>query len=408
MTEKQIEGLIRTLSKKQLMQFGISCVERNIHLYKKMEDNEGKLPKSKNYEVIVSIVDFIKNEIDAADKTQIKAQLKKCERIGDYLSDELDEFAMVCFVGMIENILSFHLKEDVENIVSCVENCLEIINQVKSDEYCTTINPDADDKELRKYLDAYFEQELKLEYDIIEQIKKNIPASESDFIKPKQSSKAMSKKSEEQVAVKKLKAKDFMLNFDAVSKRLKIGFGEYFYNQKGQIKISKEFTPVNLTKIENLQINEEKRTVEFDAFFKKAQTHFIIKEVYAGTLGIMNFIQSYNENPFEINPEYKDEISVVIDKDGFNLSLSRPNCEKSVILFNTKKGVSFKVYFPGPAMRFDVQTYEIDDNVLSIKHDMTDLYSNKTVDNTEYYWAFDIQPEMKELIIRFIKVAIKK
>ena len=45
MTEKQIESLLKNLSKQQLILFGIACVERNIPLYKAMEDCKGKLPK---------------------------------------------------------------------------------------------------------------------------------------------------------------------------------------------------------------------------------------------------------------------------------------------------------------------------------------------------------------------------
>jgi len=98
------------------MQFGILCVERHIGLYKKMEQKIGRLPKSKNYEALVSIVDFIKNDISSGDKGQIKAQQKKSDRICDYLDEELEDYAMLCLAVMIKNILTFYLKEDVKTL----------------------------------------------------------------------------------------------------------------------------------------------------------------------------------------------------------------------------------------------------------------------------------------------------
>jgi len=50
---------------------------------------------------------------------------------------------------------------------------------------------------------------------------------------------------------------------------------------------------------------------------------------------------------------------------------------------------------------------KIDDNGFSIKHEELDLYSKETIDSSEYYWFFDVQPEMKELLIQFIQTAIK-
>jgi len=168
-----------------------------------------------------------------------------------------------------------------------------------------------------------------LEYEIIEQIKKDIPKNEFETVLSSTKTKPKKVKSQTNTVIK-LKAKDFMLQFNPTSNILKIGFGQYFYVKKNQIKISEEFTGGKLSEIMNLQINEKKRTVELDAVFKKMQTHFNIKEMYEGTLDIMKFIQSYNKTPFTIDSKYKDEISVVIDKDGFNLSFCRPKRGKSV------------------------------------------------------------------------------
>lgn len=402
-TEKQVEELLKTLPKKQLIQFGISCVERNIGLYKTMEEKIGKLPKSKSYEALVAIVDFIKNDIYSADKTKIKGELKKCDRIADYLDEELDDFTMVCLVGMISSILSFYLSEEVEDIIVCMADSLEIINQLKSDEYTKTVNPDADDNELSEYLTSYFNEELQLEYDTIMQLKKNTPKEEAQPLQP---NKPKRNTAREKSSIKKMAAKNFKLQLNPESNILKIGFGMYFYANAGQIKMSDEFTVVNLSKIENLQIDENKRTVEFDSVFKKVQTHFIVKEAYKGTLEIMKFISMYNEKPFKLNPKYKDDVGIEIDKDGYNISLSRPGCEKSIYLYSTKKGNFFQIYFPEPIKRFGMKSYNIDQNGLGIQHDDIDLSSNETTNSTGYSWSFDIQPEIKELMIRFIEVGM--
>jgi hypothetical protein len=206
--------------------------------------------------------------------------------------------------------------------------------------------------------------------------------------------------------VKKIKAKDFMLQLRPEDKSLKIGFGEYFYEQDQEISITEEFSLRILRKIENLQIDDKKKTAEFDSLFKGAQTHFVIKEVYEGTLNIMKFIKSYNEKPFPIKSQYEDEISIVIDKEGYNLSLRKPNCENSIYLFNTNKGSFFQIYFPEPPLRFMMKSCEVTGRGLYIQHDTLDLYSNERTEKTEFNWDFDIQPEMRELIIEFMKIAL--
>ena len=385
------------------MQFGILCVERHIGLYKKMEQKIGRLPKSKNYEALVSIVDFIKNDISSGDKGQIKAQQKKSDRICDYLDEELEDYAMLCLAVMIKNILTFYLKEDVEDIILCIENCLEIINQVKSEEYTNAINANADNEELSKYLDYYFEQELTWEYDTIEYLQRTIN-DESGPLSSKKAVKATKKKGP--TTIKRLKAKEFMLQFNPKAHILKIGFGQYFYAENNQIKMSEEFTVVNLTEVKNLHINEDKKTAEFDSIFKKIAIHFIIKEVYKGTLDIMKFIRSYNETPFQIDTKYKDEISIAIDKDGYNISLGKPDNKKSVYLYNTKKGFYFQIYMPEPIRRFKMKSYKLTETNLSIEYDGLELNSNETVDNCEYNWILDIQPEMRKLINQFIEIAM--
>lgn len=401
--EKKIEDSLKTLSKEQLMKFGLSCIERNLWLYKSMEEEAGKLPKSKSYEVVAGIVDFIRNNIESANKTEIRAQIKKCDRIGDYLAEEMEDFTTLCLISMIDCVLSFYLKEDIQNIILCSENCLEIINQTKSDVYVKQINADADDKELREYLEPLFEQELKTEYEIIEQIKRETPGG-SVPIQPKPELKKSKPKKPNDI--KNLKAKDFMLQFDPKANILKIGFGVYFYANRGEIKVSEEFTRVNLKPIENLQINEQKRVVEFDTMFKGIKTHFIVKEVYCQTLDIMKFVQQYNENPFKADTRYKDEVAVTIDKDGSNISLGTAMHEKSILLFQNKKYFSLIRYSPDPSMRFNVDSCTIDEDRLSIKHNGLDLYTNEDSGNTEYEWILDVQPEIKDQLIHFIRIAL--
>ena len=120
----------------------------------------------------------------------------------------------------------------------------------------------------------------------------------------------------------------------------------------------------------------------------------------------MRFIKWYNENPFKIHPENQDQVSVVIDKDVYNISFDRLECEKSILLFNTKKALFFQVYFPEPSRRFTMASCVLYGDTLHIKHNRLDLYTNETVDDTEYNWTLNIQPEVKKLIIQLIENAI--
>jgi hypothetical protein len=207
--------------------------------------------------------------------------------------------------------------------------------------------------------------------------------------------------------VKKTKAKDFMFQLRPESKSLKIGFGEYFYQQDHKISITEEFSLRILHELENLQVDDKKKTAEFDTLFKGIPTHFVIKEIYAGTLNIMKFIQSFNEKPFSLKSQYGDEISIVIDKDGYSLLLSKPNCENSIRLFNSKKGPSFQIAFPKPALWFVMKSCEIDENSLHVKHDSIDLFTNEKIKKTEFKWDFDVQPELQKLVVQFIKIALQ-
>lgn len=181
MNEKQIKKLLEILSKEQLISFGLSCVDRTIHLYQEMEESLGKLPKSKNYDAIISILDFVKKDIQFADKRKINAQIRKCENILEYLDDSDEAWFPILYIGeSIISIMNYYLDDNIEEILTCSENNLELINQLKSDEYTNTINSDASDKEIEDYLEKFYAKEFQIEAQIIDMIKRNVSKDELD------------------------------------------------------------------------------------------------------------------------------------------------------------------------------------------------------------------------------------
>lgn len=178
MTEKEIKTILLSLSKRQLMQFALSCIDRTIGLYKQMEEYIGKLPESKNYNSVISILEFVRNDIYSASKEEVKVRIKKCNKILDYLTDLEDWFAIICVTESLVDIMTYYQRENIDNIFSCIENNLEAINQLKSDEYVHTVNADASNEELEVYLTPFFGLELQIEYQIIEMIKNNVSQRE--------------------------------------------------------------------------------------------------------------------------------------------------------------------------------------------------------------------------------------
>lgn len=167
-TEKQIEDMLCKLSKGQLTLFAISCVDRVLHICEMLERHKGKLPKNRGYNSICSVLSFIKVDINFSDRDRIRSNIDKCNSILNYLDDLDDDwFPVICIIQSIIGILNFHLQEDISNIYACKENNLEVINQLKSDEYVNTINLKATDKELQEYLQTFFDEELIIEYDSI-------------------------------------------------------------------------------------------------------------------------------------------------------------------------------------------------------------------------------------------------
>lgn len=206
--------------------------------------------------------------------------------------------------------------------------------------------------------------------------------------------------------VEKLKAKEFIFDINAKSGYFKIGFGKYFCGKNQKITISDESNLKKTHEIENLKIDNIKKTAEFYTYIEETNTHFVIKEVFSKTLDIMNFIKSYNENPFPIYFNDKDEISIMIDKDGFHILLEKANYEKRIYLSSSKIGPYLLIYHPKPAMRFAMKSCKVTEKGLCIEHDSVDLYNNMDTNKTIYNWDFNLQPEMLDLITRFINLAL--
>lgn len=181
-TEKDIENLLKDLSKKQLIQFAVSCIERVVYIYEMIEKRKVEYPDNKGYNSICSILSFIKEDIAFFNEDEIVMHIYICNEIIGNLEDLDDDwFPVICIIQSIIDVLNFCIHEDVYNIFSCVENNLEIINQLKSDEYVNTINSEATDDEMQNYLQNYFDKELFIDFKSLKLIKENCSQSELDL-----------------------------------------------------------------------------------------------------------------------------------------------------------------------------------------------------------------------------------
>ncbi|MBK8786682.1 MAG: hypothetical protein IPN43_09390 [Chitinophagaceae bacterium] len=109
-----------------------------------------------------------------ADSEEIQNQIDKCEPL--IVNYNIFDTTLINTVAQlvaesVSLVLDYALYNDDDKIINCSENNLEILNQIKSDEYRLNINPDATRMEVQSFLVPIFEREIETQEKIIDYIK---------------------------------------------------------------------------------------------------------------------------------------------------------------------------------------------------------------------------------------------
>lgn len=177
--EKKIDKLLSSLNHRQKIEFGAFCIKRVLDLYKKVDETEdltivdSSIAKGHAFERLSNIFSFITKEKDF-DESKIKKLINLCEPLVLDIEEFFDnttenEVSMLVAQG-VDYLLRYLLHDDDKYIRYCFSNNVEILNQLKSDEYFQ--NNDDDDDKLYNYLDPIFKEELRVQIKGLEFIKK--------------------------------------------------------------------------------------------------------------------------------------------------------------------------------------------------------------------------------------------
>lgn len=176
--EKKIDNLLNSLNHNQKIEFGIFCVKRALDLYKKVDETEDlsivdpSIAKGKAFERLSNIFSFITQKTNL-NNLKIKELISLCEPLildieEIFYNTTENEVSMLVAQG-VDYLLRYLLQNDDKYIFYCSSNNIEILNQLKSDEY---FQEQEDDEKLYDYLEPIFEKELIVQIKGLEYIKK--------------------------------------------------------------------------------------------------------------------------------------------------------------------------------------------------------------------------------------------
>ena len=178
-TEYKVKEVLNTLNNRQKIQFGNFCVGRVINLYKKFDETEDSalindpIRKGESFEQLEFIFNKIKE--GGVDDENIDQLIDKCdllildtEEIFD--NTTVNEVSSLVAQG-VDYILRFIQSNQGDYIEYCSSNNIEILNQLKSEEYCIAINSNASNDELVGYAETFFEKEYELQIEALNLIK---------------------------------------------------------------------------------------------------------------------------------------------------------------------------------------------------------------------------------------------
>ncbi len=177
--EKQIMDLLMPLDKMQKIAFGVICIRRVLTLYQLFDNKydisiqDKSLSGSKGFDKLDAILNFIESELAFSSKEQVEDLIKKY--INLVPDSELFDLNAVVYIAQliaqsVLNILRFYLTGDTDYILFCTSANLEIINQIKTDQYYKDKSISESLTE-REYLDNSFSREMEIEKSCIGMIK---------------------------------------------------------------------------------------------------------------------------------------------------------------------------------------------------------------------------------------------
>lgn len=170
--EKEVEKIIKELGSDNKIKFSVFCIERIIDLYKNVDDNEdisiidSSLKKGEAYKSLKMIFDEVKNKSNM-DENRLNELLDICDPlildIEEVFDNTIENVVASIVAQSVDYLIRFYLEKDESYICYCSSNNIEILNQIKSDEYSRKINTNANSNEINKYLCSYFNSEYNIQ-----------------------------------------------------------------------------------------------------------------------------------------------------------------------------------------------------------------------------------------------------
>lgn len=181
----KVYSLIKKITREQKIQFGIFSIRRVVGIYEQFEKSEDseivntEIPQGERYNLLISIIKYLQDNKEY-DKDKIKHYIDLLESL---VTDDEDDgnstgltIAGYVITGTIA-VLEFIQNDDVKRIFWCSDSIIEIMNQVKSEEYYSKY-PDYSDDEIEKLVDASIDDEVKIEKEIITMIQSDLGMEE--------------------------------------------------------------------------------------------------------------------------------------------------------------------------------------------------------------------------------------
>lgn len=198
-----------------------------------------------------------------------------------------------------------------------------------------------------------------------------------------------------------------LIELDPAHDRLKIGFGESFHLHERKLWVDE--TPLldpTFVPLQNLTL--EKNEIAFDAQYRKQPAHIVIAPAYAGIDAIATFLKFLQEHPVAIDPSFSDEIKLLLEQDGFSMTLvNKPKNHRALITYSRKYGNHLIRRYPDPSMRFALESCTLDGGSLAVRCVGPDLYDESAPQTgADYRWDFDLQPEFADAVFGLIRAGI--
>jgi hypothetical protein len=178
----EINELLKELTFEQNINFGLSCINRLKHLPSVFinSDNEGInylneiVPKENIENILNNMVNKL-SQIGLSDSmAEIYESIKLLEKllIDDEIYNSPEKNIFFYYVVIIIHLFEYIEEKDCKSIYWCSNAVLEILNQIKYDEYLK-INKNGNDKEMEGYVDAEIDNEIKKQLEIIKILKED-------------------------------------------------------------------------------------------------------------------------------------------------------------------------------------------------------------------------------------------